>query len=66
MLKMSKLAKLFSSELEELEVERGRINISRLKGRILAAFPDLTAVAQGRDVLLVLKEDVGEMVKRAK
>ena len=65
-LKISELAKLFSSKLEELEVERGRINTSRLKERILNAFPDLTAVAQGRDVLLVLKEDIGEMVKRAK
>ena len=65
-LKMNELAKLFSSRLEELEVERGRINSSRLKERILTAFPDLTAVAQGRDVLLVLKEDIGEMVKRAK
>ena len=65
-LKMSELAKLFSSKLEELEVERGRINSSRLKERILTAFPDLTAVAQGRGVLLVLKEDIGEIVKRAK
>lgn len=63
---MSELAKLFSAKLEELEVERGRTNSSRLKERILTAFPDLTAVAPGRDVLLVLKEDIGEMVNRAK
>ena len=62
-LKMSELAQLFSSKLEELEVEHGRINSSRLKERILTAFQDLTAVAQGRDVLLVLKEDIGEKKK---
>jgi len=65
-LKMCELAKLFSSKLEELEVEHGKINTSRLKDRILKAFPDLTAVSQGRDVVLVLKEDIGGMIKQAK
>ena len=64
-LKMSELAKLFSSKLEELELEHARINTSRLWERILTSFPDLTAIAQRRDVL-VLKEDIGEMVKPAK
>ena len=34
-----------------------------MKERISTAFQDLTAVAQGRDVLLVLKEDIGEKKK---
>ena len=64
--KMSELTKFFSSKLEELEVDLGRIHTSRLKERILTAFRDLTAVAQGRDVVLVLKEDLGDMIKLAK
>ena len=60
------LTKSFSSKLQEQEVDLGRIYTSRLKERISTAFPDLTAVAQGRDVVLVLKEDLGDMIKLAK
>lgn len=43
-LKMSELVKLFFLKLEELEVERGRINLFRLKERILIIFLDFLAV----------------------
>ena len=55
-LKLADLARLYSAKLEELGVDPGRVNTSRLKDRLLAAFPDLNALNQGRDILLALIE----------
>jgi len=60
--KLKDLQKLYTERLEQLGVfVEGRVNATRLKNRILAALPDLQAHKQGRDVLLVFKEDVGEV-----
>ncbi|CAC5382291.1 unnamed protein product [Mytilus coruscus] len=64
--KLADLAKLYSKRLEQLGVViEGRINTTHLKNRILAAIPDLQSHKQGRDVLLIFNEDVGEALKQA-
>ena len=65
-LKLSDLVRFFSSKLQELGIEPGKINATRLKDRVLAAFPDLTAHTQGREVLLALKHEIGDVLKEAK
>ena len=65
-LKLSDLVRFFSSKLQELGIEPGKINATRLKDRVLAAFPDLTAHTQGREVLLALKHEIGDALKEAK
>ena len=65
-LKLSDLVKFYSSNLSELGGEQPRINATRLKTRVLAAFPDLTAHAQGREVLLVLSHEIGGVLLEAK
>lgn len=47
-------------------MEAGKINATRLKDRELAAFPDLTAHSQGREVLLALKHEIRGVLKEAK
>lgn len=65
-LKLSELAKFFSSKLQELGIVPAKVNTTRLKDRILAAFPDLTAHNEGREVLLALKNEIGGVLKQAK
>ena len=65
-LKLSDLVKFYSSKLSELGGEQPRINATRLKTRVLAAFPDLTAHAQGREVLFVLSHEIGGVLLEAK
>ena len=66
-LKLSDLVKFYSSKLSELGGEHpDRINATRLKTRVLTAFPDLTTHAQGRDVLLVLSHEIGDVLLEAK
>ena len=66
MLKLSDLVKFFFSKKQELGIECGKINATRLKDRVLSAFPVLTAHTQGRDVLLALKHKIGGLLKEAK
>ena len=66
MLKLLDLVKFYSSKLSKLGGEQPRINATRLKTRVLAAFPDLTAHAQGREVLLVLSHEIGGVLLKAK
>ena len=67
LLKLSDLVRFFSSKLQELGIQPGKINATRLKDRVLAAFPDLTAHTQGREeVLLALKHKIGDVLKEAK
>ena len=39
------------------------MNSTRLKERILSAFPGISAHAQGRDILLISNNDVGDAVR---
>ena len=66
-LKLSDLVKFYSSKLSELGGEHSdRINATRLKTRVLTAFPDLTTHAQEREVLLVLSHEIGDVLLGAK
>ena len=58
--------KHFSSKLQELGLEPGKINATKLKDRVLGAFPDPTAHTQEREVLLALKHEIGGVSKKAK
>lgn len=49
--------------MEELGGEAERINATRLKERVLNEFPDLTAHSQGREVRLVLKNEIGGILR---
>ena len=67
MLKLSDLMKFYSSKLSELGGEQpDRINATRLKTRVLTAFADLTAHTQGRGVLLILSQEIGDVLLEAK
>ena len=66
-LKLSDLVKFYSSKLSELgEEQPTRINATRLKTRLLTAFPDLTAHTQGREVLFVLSHEIRGVLLEAK
>ena len=66
-LKLSDLVKFYSSKLSELGGEHSdRINATRLKTRVLTAFPDLTTHAQEREILLVLSHEIGDVLLGAK
>lgn len=65
-LKLADLARLYSAKLEELGVDPGRVNTSRLKDRLLAAFPGLNALTQARDILFVFNREIGNAIKRAR
>ena len=66
-LKLSDLVKFYSSKLSELGGEHSdRINATRLKTYVLTAFPDLMTHAQGREVLLVLSHEIGDVLLEAK
>ena len=66
-LKLSDLVKFYSSKLGKLgEEHHDKINATRLKTRVLTAFPDLTTHAQGREVLLVLSHEIGDVLLEAK
>ena len=64
-LKLSDIVKLFSSKQQELGIESGKVNATRLKERVLSAFPDLTAHNQGREVLLAYKHEIGGVLEKA-
>ena len=62
-LKLSDMVQLFSSKFKS---SHERINSTRLKERIMAAFPDLTAHSIGRDVVLAPRDDIGDVLMVAK
>ena len=67
MLKLSDLVKFYSSKFSELGGGLSdRINATRLKTCVLTAFHDLTTHAQGREVLLVLSHEIGDVLLEAK
>jgi len=64
--KLSDLVKLYSSKLEQLGVQQNsRPHSTDLKNRILAQFPELQAIKEGRDVLLVFNDDMGPALRKA-
>ena len=58
--KLSNLAQLYTSRLEQLGVKRDvKVHTTRLKQRLLAHFTDMQAQKKGREVLLAFEEDIG-------
>ena len=52
-LTLSDLVRFYTSKVQGLGAECGKVNATRLKERVQAAFPDLTAHAEGREIQLV-------------
>ena len=66
MFKISDLVVLYKTRLQQLGTTvTGRIHSTKLKDRILSYFPDLTAIKQGREVLLVFNNDIGNALGKA-
>lgn len=64
--KLADLAKLYQTRLEELGCSTGcRVHTSRLKQRLLLAFPDIKTYMQGRSVMLTFDEDIGAALQKA-
>ncbi|XP_068674761.1 uncharacterized protein [Montipora foliosa] len=64
--KLVALAKLYSAKLEELGItSSSKINTTRLRERLLGAFPDLSAHTQGRDVLHIFNHAIGDAIRKA-
>ena len=64
--KLADLAKLYQTRLEELGGSiGGRVHTSRLKHRLLSAFPDIRAYMQGRSLMLTFDDDIGAALKKA-
>ncbi|KXJ17320.1 hypothetical protein AC249_AIPGENE16297 [Exaiptasia diaphana] len=64
-LKLSELAAFYQLKQQELGVHSVKVNATRLKDRILDAFPDLSAHTEGRQVLFALKQDIGGVLRAA-
>ncbi|CAC5417822.1 unnamed protein product [Mytilus coruscus] len=63
--KLSDLCKLYTERITCLGADvSSRVNSSRLKDRIVSHFPDLNAYKQGRENILVFKDDIGPALKR--
>ena len=58
--------RFYTSKVQELGAECGKVNATRLKERVQAAFPDLTAHAEGREIPLVPQHDIGGMLSKVK
>ena len=64
--KLADLAKLYQTHLEEHGGStKSRVHTSRLKHRLLSAFPDITAYMQGRSVMLTFDSDIFAALKKA-
>ena len=59
--RLADLAKLYTTRMEHLGVALcTKVNSTRLKERLLAQLPGLSAQSKDRDVLLAFDEDIGE------
>ena len=58
--------RFYTSKVQELGAECGKVNATRLKERVQAAFPDLTAHAEGREIQLVPQHEIGGMLSKVK
>ncbi|KXJ12058.1 hypothetical protein AC249_AIPGENE28764 [Exaiptasia diaphana] len=65
-LTLSDFVTFYSSKLSELKGEEVKTNSTRLKNKILAAFPDLTAHTQGREVMIVISQIGGVLLEAKK
>jgi hypothetical protein len=65
-LTLSELVRFYQYKLKELEVDCGKVNSTRLKERVLKAFPDLTAHAEGRETNLVSRHVIGGILTEVK
>ena len=64
--KLADLARWYKTRLEELGVAvEGRVHTSRVKIRLLSAFPVLRDYLQGRNVMLTFDDDIGTSLKKA-
>ncbi len=64
--KLADLAKLYQTRLEELGGStKSRVHTSRLKHRLLSAFPDIKAYMQGRSAMLTFDDDICAALKKA-
>ena len=64
--KLSNLRKLYESRLKEKDPSfSGKVNTTRLKERLMSLVPDLKAQTQGREVMMMLNSDIGEVIKIA-
>ena len=65
--KLADLGSLYSEKLQELGIPKSclNINITRLKERLLAAIPDLTAHTQEKHILLVFNDTIGDAIRKA-
>ncbi|CAB3979532.1 Hypothetical predicted protein [Paramuricea clavata] len=59
-LTLSELVRFYQYKLKELEADCGKVNSTRLKERVLKAFSDLTAHAEGRETNLVSRHVIGD------
>ena len=64
--KLADLGSLYSEKFQELGIPKSCLNINttRLKERLLAAIPDLTAHTQGKHILLVFNDTIGMPFER--
>ena len=65
-LTLSDLVRFYSFKVQELGAESRKVNATRLKERVLAAFPDLTAHAEGREIQLIPQHKIGGMPSKVK
>ena len=61
--KLEDVGKMYKEKLKDLGADSGQVNTTRLKDRILSTLPQISAHSQGRDILLVLDQDVGDAIK---
>ena len=66
MFKLANLVELYQSRMQRLGVKLDTtVDSTRLKQRHLAQFPDMRAHTNGRDVLLIFEEGVGDALTKA-
>jgi hypothetical protein len=65
--KLADLVELYKVRLKQLGDVQIRCHSTRLKSRLLLAFPDLTAVSHGKDkgILLTFDRDFGDAIRKA-
>ena len=64
--RLSDLVKKYQTRLEQMGISTdARINSTKLKARLLAQFPGMTAQSHGKEVLLVCDSDIGNAVSTA-
>ena len=65
--KLADLVNLYSEKLLALGISKPCLNVNstRLKERLLAAMPDLAAHTQGKHILLVFNDAIGDAIRNA-